>query len=557
MPTGYLTPSPEYIKGGQVSITTERAVPPWAGYLGAAPLAGARTDTQPVNEPGIAKIGSDQPMFGMADWYNRIHFTPQAVDVGDIVGDTQQDVVVWNAYLSARTLQAIIPSGNTGITLSTPGSVPFVFEPLRERTYGLLIDIDGPAVIDAAYLFDFDVVNMVLNVDGRRIVAWTWRPDWSQPMIERLEWMTNVLTAYDGTEQRIKLRGYPRRAFEFSFSAQGKQRRRLDSALYGWGTQNWALPIWPDGTQLTADVAIGANEIMVSTATRDYTAGGLAMLLSDDGSAHEAVSINSVLSDRITLVRPTVGAWPAAQTMLYPARIARLPAEHGVSRFTSDIVFGKARFEVSDNCDWPAASETTYLGMPVMTDKPNWIEDINSDFVRKLAVLDFGNGVRAFHDESGTPEILQTHRWLLSGRTALGNFRSWLYSRAGKYTAAWVPSWSDDIVLASMIGSASVLMNIEHIDYVRRINTGVHRKDIRIQLASGAVHYRRITAAIEIDANTERLTIDSALGVDVQPSDVVSISFMALCRMDADGVEISWFTGDAAEAAHPMRGIKQ
>jgi hypothetical protein len=554
LPNGYLTPSPEYVKHGSVAITTARTLAPWAGHMVSTSQAGSRTDTQPVTEPAEARVGHNQPMFGFADWYNRIHLSKYAVDVGSVVNPLTENVVVWNAWLVPRTLLAVTPSNADGIDLTQPGATPFGFEPLRERTYAFYIDTEGPAVIDASYLFDFDVVNLTLPITGQRIVAWVWRPDWSQTLIERLEWKTDVLTAYDGTEQRIKLREYPRRTFEFAFAATGRQRRRLDSMLYGWGARQWALPIWPDGEQLSAQVAIGATQVMCTTATRDYYVGGLMIFLGDDGS-YEAVEIDEVQADRLILARATEKLWPALTTMIFPARLARLPATHGFSRFTHDAVYGPVRMEVDENSAWTAASETTYRGRPVLTEKPNWIEDISVEYLRKLASLDYGTGPAVYHDESGVPEIRQTHRWFLDGRAEIAAFRAWLYARAGKYGALWVPTWADDMILADTIGAAATTVDIENIDYHQRIDAGENRQDIRIELRSGAVHYRRITAAQHISDQVERLTIDSALGVQVTPADVVAISYMALCRLDTDGVEISYFSGETAEAAHSVRAI--
>ena len=41
----------------------------------------------------------------------------------------------------------------------------------------------------------------------------------------------------------------------------------------------------------------------------------------------------------------------------------------------------------------------------------------------------------------------------------------------------------------------------------------------------------------------------------VDASDVDMISYMQLFRLDSDGVEIAYFTGDSAESAVTLRGI--
>lgn len=548
-----ILPSPESTKQGQVVIATARAAPPWGGWDAFASLHGTRTDTQPVVEPQEAKAGSLQRMFGFLDWYDRIHITPGAVDLGNVVSQQTQNVVVWNAYTTPKTLASITPTDAEGITLAEPSPAPLVFEGLRERTYTATVSTEGPANIDARFDFSFiDANEVALLITGTRIIAWTWAADWSETIVERLDWSTDVITAYDGTEQRIQLRQWPRRAIEFAFSAEGRQRRRLEAALYGWGARVWALPVWTDGQQLTADVEPGDLVLPAATTHRDFRAGGLVMLLAEDGR-HEVVEIESVAASTLTLARPVIDAWPAGSCTIYPARTARLPSGHGLRRFSGEFAFGRVRMDLQDVSEWPSAVETTYRGRPVLTEAPDWTGAPDVEFTRKLAALDFGTGLRAYADESDKPEIVQAHRWFLDGRAKVAAFRSWLYARAGKFSAVWVPTWVNDLVMLSSIGAAGTSFTVENASYTRQIGARVHRRDVRIELVTGQVFYRRITGAAEVDDDTETISIDTALGVAVTPADVSRISFMSLCRLDGDGVELAWFTGDMAQAATNMR----
>ena len=75
-------------------------------------------------------------------------------------------------------------------------------------------------------------------------------------------------------------------------------------------------------------------------------------------------------------------------------------------------------------------------------------------------------------------------------------------------------------------------------------------------LGSGAAYNRRITGSSVISASVERLTIDSALGVAVQPADVALISFIDLMRHESDAVELHWWRCDVVEAALVLRGSR-
>jgi hypothetical protein len=380
------------------------------------------------------------------------------------------------------------------------------------------------------------------------------RADWSRPIIERLEWATDVLTAHDGTEQRIKLRELPRREIEMAMLMTGRERRSTEALIYGHGAAEFCAPIWHQLTRTTAPVMSGDYIVPVVTEHLDFYAGGLAFIAGVD--FFDVFEIDSVSPTQIVSKQKIDFNIPMGAEIM-PAAIARFTSgQTAFSRFTGDVSYGVVRLSLNDAQDTTPATEATYRGVPVLVDKPNWIEDIDAEFSRKLAEIDFGTGVRRYYDESGMPEIVQSHRRTMTTRTEIAGFRAWLYARAGRYAALWVPTWANDLIVTATIGAAAVIIDIEHTYYVRHMAQALHRRDIRIQLASGAVYYRRITASAEIDATTERLTIDSALGLIVQPADVVMVSFMAISRMDSDGVEIAYFTGDIAEASHPVRAIR-
>jgi hypothetical protein len=73
------------------------------------------------------------------------------------------------------------------------------------------------------------------------------------------------------------------------------------------------------------------------------------------------------------------------------------------------------------------------------------------------------------------------------------------------------------------------------------------RRHLRIELANGSVFYRRVTNSSVVDADTEQLAIDSALGVGVAPPQVRLISWLALVTLAGDTVEI--------EHVHDSEGI--
>lgn len=382
---------------------------------------------------------------------------------------------------------------------------------------------------------------------------WLYRPD--AGVLERLEWSTDVIESFDASEQRIRLLATPNRFFEFSVTMSDRDRRRAENALHAGQPGLWAVPVWMDSQALAATLASGSSSITIDTTTRDFRAGGMAVICRDP-ETFEVVDIDSLTGSTLTLDSPTVLTWPAG-TIVAPLRIARMPEELHLARFTGDTSYGRVRFKCTEACAWTAAADgTTYRGFPILGSAPNWTDDVDQGYLRKLQALVTGTGPD-FIDEAGSGAILlQSHRWLLDGRSQIEAFRQWLYARAGRLTAFWLPTFALDFEVVANIGSGATTVDVEQAGYTEHLARGIGRQDIRIELHSGTVYYRRITGSTEISADVERLTINAALGTAVAASEIRSVSFMALARLEADAVEISWARHDVAEAALTTRASR-
>lgn len=518
------------------------------GFEPTAAVAGALTDTQPIDEARSTHTGTAAPAFGFLDFYNRIHFSTLQLTLGNLVSTQVRPLRIFNAYFVPETLQSLTAEGDEGLSLEEPDSPPFDFAPLQELTYELSAATSGPPEIDAKYTFVFDVGTFEVTVTGARVITWTIPPNWQQPILERLEWATDVQPAFDGSELRVGLRaGAARLQWEFDYNVSSALRRTFENTLYGWGGRVWALPIWPDGELLAAPLSSGAMAVPCNPQVRDYHEGGLAVLLAADGTAVEAIEVEAVQEGQITLARPTVGDWPPG-TRVLPARTARLVGPRRQARFTGDYAHGHAVFACTDEVAVEPSEETLYRGVPVFTDRANWVDEPGFDFDRQLAQFDPVIGPLVVDDESELARPLQSFRRTAADRAEIWQLRRWLYARAGRWKHFWLPSMAADLVVVAPINAAATTLDVEHCGLTRFAPIGVNRRDLRIQLADGTLLYRRVTGVVEVNATTERLTI-AALGQDLNPEDFALLSWMSLARLDSDTVELEWWTGEVAETS--------
>lgn len=508
----------------------------------------------PVSAAPIAISGFKQQTY-FDDFYERIHVIPAGASAGNVVTPKEVPVLFWNGHLSSRTLSAITFTDASGVTVDSE-PLPWVMMPLREYTFVFTFAALGEATVNGSALFDFNGTadDKIVPVTAQRVAACILRPDWTRGVLERLEWLTDVITAYDGSEQRIVLRRLPRRSFEFDYVAIGAaERRRFENMLFAWGSMPWAVPIWTDGTNLQAPLNAGALSIPIETTTSDYVAGGIAIIIGQDGD-HEVVGVLSVNPSNIMLDAPTRLAWDAG-TSVYPARLGVMDTSHRVSRFTGDSLYSTIKFRLTDDSEVAAATAATYRNYPVLEQSPVWRRDLTTEYKRVLEAVDFGVGGFTSEDETELPTMLQAHHWTLTSKADAEAFRQFLYARRGKAKAIWVPTFLHDMQLASDIDIGDITIDVDNCLYTQFIGAAKNRRDIQIKLRNGTTYYRRIVSSFENTATVERLTMDAVISDPILVADVERISFMMLARLDSDTVELSWWTDDVAEVTANFRSI--
>lgn len=509
------------------------------------------TSTQPVDEPGTVKTGELLEGFAMLDFYNRIHISTLRIDLGNILSVQVREISIWNGFFVPHTLLSVSAQDDEGLTLTEPEPAPFALGPLEEAIYEVTVATEGPARVEALYTFELDVVTFEVEVLGVRIVAWSFEPNWINPVVERPEWLTRILKAYDGSEQRAAMRGGPRVFWEFTYDIKDDQRRTLENMIADWGARSWALPVWPDVRFLQSTLAPGADEILMDTAGLDYRVDGAGLLIRADAT-FEAFEVEEIQADRIILARPLLQTWTKG-SRVYPSRSAILQDPRATERMTRNYERGIARFRTLEEIERPALEEEQYRGYPVLTHEFNWRETPDFDYQRKLSTVDFLVGRTEITDESECAEPVTAFQWTSLTRADADYFRRWLWAREGRCHAVWTPTWCEDLILASTLAGNSAAINFRACGLVAFGRGDVHRRDIRIQTKAGQVFYRRVTDPVTISDTIERMTMNTGIGIDVTPSEIERISWMHLSRLDQDQIELAWHTPQVVESVIVLR----
>jgi hypothetical protein len=370
------------------------------------------------------------------------------------------------------------------------------------------------------------------------IPVWSLEPDWQGGVLERLEWLTAVMTGDLGAEQRVRVRLSPRRTLEMQYVLIGRLRTLYDLALKSQGSSDWYVPNWTDIVRLPNAVGPTQTLIEMPTAGHDYAAGGLAILYSD-AFTYEICIIGAVTDQAVTLYTGPENTWKAG-TRFMPVIQCDMTDEPQATRYADRSVvvtvgwMSKTAQDFSDDI----SALDTFLGWPVLTDAPDETTDMTYQFQRIKNVLDPTMGKRVTVDSPGYGFGSQQYNWFVNGYASNAVLRSLLYYLSGKLKPIWVPTFFADLDLIYDIGAADSTLTVAACGFTAYSNGAAlqGRQNIRIELYSGSSYYRTITGSAA--AGSQEVLEIMPLGAAVPRSAIRRISFMSLCRQDTDQIEI-------------------
>lgn len=377
-------------------------------------------------------------------------------------------------------------------------------------------------------------------------------PDWGERVTERLEWLTDVLPARDGREQRVRLRAAPRRSLEISVIFGGDQERVLaENLFHAMQDRQVLVPDWLNHAWLVQPAAAAATVLHVDDAS-GLVHGMAALMVGPLGDpSGAAVTVLNTLPGEVHLGAGLAAPWPAGARVA-PALACTLQGAATLRYLADSLARATLELRCNDPSEiQPAVEGADYLGLPVLRPQTNWSEEPEAEYDRLVDEVDNQIGRPRTEDRSGLAGMRRNHRWLLGDRAAIGAFKSWLAARAGQLMPFWHPSNQADVRVVAPIGAMATEIAVQRCGWAQLWAAGATarqgRRDLMIVGISGARWYRRITGAAMAGATTETLTINAPLGTALAVGDVALVSVMRLVRLSSDVVELVYHSDAVAE----------
>lgn len=394
---------------------------------------------------------------------------------------------------------------------------------------------------------------MTADVD---LPVWSFDCDWTNDVLERFVFYTDIMASNNASEQRRAIRTTPRRQFDVGAQPNFNERSYFDLFVNALGAGDFMLPIYHDITKLGAAIAPGSDVVVaVDTTGREFVQGGYA-LLRKNALAYEVVQINTLADDSMTFTT-VVGNWRKGQ-YLFPLKRAKLAEQPTMTMHTASISTVPCSFELIGEQPWLGddADIDTYLDIPILHLPPNRVDDLDYKYNRMMDTFDGDTGLVARVDRSDRAFISQAYTWFIRGRTDHTNFRALLYLLDGRRKALWVPTYNDDMRFLGRytIADGHDYIDIESIGYnkVAIFSSGnltplVGRDTIRVTYEDGTYSYHTVlgtgTKSDAIPSGVDRLLLTPNLTGDVPA--VKKMQFITQMRFDSDTIELAHKT-DAA-----------
>lgn len=377
--------------------------------------------------------------------------------------------------------------------------------------------------------------------------VFSFRANWREPMVERVSFLTDILRAQEGAEQRRELRQTPRRSFDVDLLLVGAERTFWDLFINALGGQEITAPLYWEVVSVPATLtATVSDRIDFDTSFREwpYHEGRLAILMGKTAMDYEVVEIAAVDAGGVDLALPVARSWPKG-TKLLPLRRCVLSQVGELSHPSAAVASVTVQLRVVGPNPWtPAADDSpVYLGLPVFLSEPNWVENLSVNYDREVSLLDVDVGLTYQVDDLGRVLLGQAHRWFLPGREKLAGFRDLIYRHRGRAGSFWLPTFKADLKLVSPAAFNQINIEVEDVNFGYTGGPTGGREYIAIRHTGGTIIRKVLSISAGSSPATRRLNLDAQLGLALSPGVVRRISFVDVARFDTDEFDITHFGG--------------
>lgn len=407
------------------------------------------------------------------------------------------------------------------------------------------------------------------GIDMRRLKpVFTVLPNWKDGILERVEYLTDVLTSERATEQRRALRSKPRRSIEANFARTRAIQDRLVNFFTGTGAQPFLVPLWFEQRRLGVTVSPATTTLAFPSgdlAQREFREGDTAIIIDKNPDVFDIIEIGTVdlLNQTIELASGITQEWGDSARII-PLRLARLIDRPSMSNRTDEVGTTAVRFELLDG---DIGGSSWGFCVPLLKLEPNWAQSVEHGYERLIFSMDNQIASPYMVDPSDQTLVTLRANYTLRFRDQVRYLRDFINEAKGRAMRFYAPTYTDDV---QPVDPLEITGGVSYFDiqpcglWENTRTRQFSRRTLGFFFNDGSPPFYRVVEGIEpiglsgppYRMAAERLYVDQMMPpVDLR--NIKRISWMQVVRFDQDGFEFKHVVDDSAvvTAALVLRGV--
>ena len=400
---------------------------------------------------------------------------------------------------------------------------------------------------------------------------------------EKYEYLTDIITSYDGSEQRLKLRQYPRHFLTYDYSAMDLyQAQYLRGIMRMRQTDMWYIPMWHTPAYLVENFVADGFALKIDP---DYLypfneCEYLTIHIEDDATDSLGKNItrevNRYTATEIELRNRIRKRLEVENTFIYPLRRCIVQPTVGLSygysngtevAITFEDLNVKSRVHLPQSIRYEYEKITEqynrwdlpekFNDLEVFFIEPRWKDDDDNQLSVDKNTFRMDNETGVFMYDLKNNHSYDTHSYnmLFETRPKINNLIKFFKRMCGRYKTFYMPTWANDFEIVRDIsaGQSAIYTKFKRL-YKFYLGNGTQKyiviftKDWKSYIYKiMSYSYENLTVGSTVE-KYGKLLLQEQIEVSLNVEDILMCSYFNLVRFDDDALTIEYESNIVARA---------
>lgn len=399
---------------------------------------------------------------------------------------------------------------------------------------------------------------------------WPVRHNWAESLTFSLEFLTNIITSSDGTEQRRAVRNEARMSASMSIIMDWQSKRALEDSI----TRRYAggmmvaldfLPLNMGEALAPEEDQVGfVNQISDPTVPPFWLSNGQDVMLVDRDRpwVRETRTLASVLAGGVTFNETTTGNF-VKWSYILPCYRVLWPQNQALTVLSSRVGQQSSidfRFRVHDFQTIPETGTQFFVGtQEFFQPQPNWAGEGEIDLLWPYNLLDYGYGQFSGDSQIKFPSRVYKFEYMFATVEEAFAIMGFFQRMRGMCSHFFFSTWQDDIEVRAIQGGGSNLV----VDG-QRLGATYHGapantvfKRVMVQYTDGTFTHHKIESVDELpDTVSSVVRLQDTLPVGTHLDDIERVSWVLNGRFATDRLDCEFITAGTGRITLAIQSLR-